>query len=146
MMRRYMMSGLPAILAIVGCATSKIGDLAGDWVLTEQARTELHVTTHGPISSIVQMKLDGQFSATGVPGKMAGQPASALIDGGGRWRVDASDGNPRVFLRFGWVNIGHGPIRVDYDRPMEISGSRDVLYYFVGDPDDNLRIEFTRKR
>jgi hypothetical protein len=92
---------------------------------------------------------NGSFSASEVPDDLLyGPPAAAdgLVTGGGTWKLVSREGKQQVQLDFSAIAIGRRG-GVPYETYLDISKgwSATSLFYFQGDPDEGLRIEFEQR-
>jgi hypothetical protein len=136
-----LMSGL------LGCRSVKPNNVAGTWTMTESSREILPAEVRQNSAKIV-LEANGTFVASDLPGIFDFPPARPRLDGGsGVWKIVSREGKQQVQLDFQVIPSGRVATNLPFSTQMEVSDSRSGvrLYYFLGDPDEALRVEFERK-
>jgi hypothetical protein len=135
--------------ALFGCRSEKAGtqDLLGKWTISLDSRRRLPELPQQALMT-VELKADQTFLASELPGDLfvvTGRSAT-LVSGSGVWKLNVKDGEQYILLEFRTVNTGGPEIRVPFGAELYFTKRRhDVsLYYFRGDPDQNVRIVFHR--
>jgi hypothetical protein len=131
-----MFTALALALGLVGCNEAKGADLVGTWGLTASSRG--YVPQHmAGLSPRLVLSADGRFTATDLPGAFHG--TVGVVDrnsGSGSWKFITKEGRQQIQVSFDG----------DYGTQFEIAKDGGVwkLFYFLGDPDDHRRLEYTK--
>lgn len=133
-------------VGIIACKGVRFNDLNGTWVLKDTSRQILPVELQTDRARMI-LKPDGTFVVSGMPGLFyAPQGAMQLDSGSGFWKLVSRDGKQQVQLDF-YIKSGTpvkgGPFSTQLNVSRKLSKIK--LFYFVGDPDDALRIDFEKK-
>jgi len=123
-------------LGLLGCNEAKGADLVGTWNLTTASRRYLPPDM-ASLSPRLVLRADGRFAATDLPGAFHG--TVGVVDqnsGSGSWKFITKDGRQQIQLSFDG----------DYGTQFEIANEGGVrkLLYFLGDPDEHRRLEYTK--
>jgi hypothetical protein len=98
-------------------------------------------------SAKIVLSANGTFAASDLPGIFDFPPERAHLDGGsGIWKLVSREGKQQ--LQFDFELISSGKVNnLPFGMQMEVSkGWAAVsLYYFLGDPDEGLRVSFEKK-
>jgi hypothetical protein len=148
-MSRFSLFLLLPFLGILGCRTARPADITGTWAITDQSRHKLPLGLQGAAGRLI-VYADGTFGATELPEAMSPideKPRFRLNSGGGRWSLARWDGAQHLELEFHDLISGDTDDRTRFGFPIEISRGWSAwsLYYFLGDPDDAPRLNFTRR-
>ena len=129
------------LCAISSCSSVEPGDLTGTWVMTDASRRRLPAAAQQGRTRIV-FEANGTFTATDLPGFFSSdaRDAGRLEHGTGAWKVERFDDEQQVLLQFRTRTRSADP--VPFGGQLHIG--RHDLFYFVGDPDDGLRVSFEK--
>ncbi len=131
---------LVLVLITLGCGRARLENVTGTWTMKETSRQILPPELNNAQSRIV-LSSDGSCTAHLVPGPFQSPPQPPRLDGdSGVWRIVERAGKEQIQLDF---RVENGP----FSFPLVISKGWTgiTLYYFLGDPDEGLRIDFERK-
>jgi hypothetical protein len=120
-------------------------DVVGRYTLTSQSVTRDGLAVMHGRPCVIELRVDGTFSATNVPPLLLNSPDtnffSTLISGSGTWRLasvgSVGDGSGSVKTHWG-VNLDS----VANFQPVGLSGAKPPygLIYTLGDPDEGLAL------
>lgn len=149
MLRRLLVAIL-ILSGFSGCREVELTttNLIGDWVIPEASRQQLPVQFQSALAKII-LSSKGDFSASELPGDLLyvrSRSHLRLITGKGRWKLDLSEGEPRLQLEFLSID-GANNGEVPFTTQLYILNRwhTPVLYYYHGDPDAGHKIEFEKK-
>ena len=133
------------LLPALGCSAPVTeSQVVGAWVLSDEARSQLPPVSQ-KAAGRVQLNADGSFVAEELPGELVSSIDEhwAMGSGAGVWKLVSGQGGQEVRLRFRMIRDAL-PGRVPYETQLFVSRtSRSVvLFYYEGDPDSGVRIEF----
>ena len=98
-------------------------------------------------SAKIVLAANGTFVASDLPGIFDFPPAPAQLDGGsGVWKLVSREGKQQ--LQFDFEMISSGEVNnLPFGMQMDVSKgwSAVSLYYFLGDPDERLRVAFEKR-
>jgi hypothetical protein len=98
-------------------------------------------------SAKIVLAADGTFVASDLPGIFDFPPARAQLDGGsGVWKLISHEGKQQVQFDFQVIPSGRVSTKLPFTMQMRVSRgwSAASLYYFLGDPDEGLRVAFEK--
>ena len=123
-------------LALAGCNEPKKGDMIGTWNLTAASRRYLPPDMAN-ISPRLVLSADGRFTATDLPGEFHGSlDVVERFSGTGSWTFITKDGRQQIQLN------PDGAYGTQFD--IANDGGVWKLRYFLGDPDEHRRLEYTK--
>ena len=123
-------------LGLVGCNEPKTTDMVGTWNLTAASRPYLPPDMAG-ISPRLVLGADGHLTATDLPGEFHGSlDIVERFSGKGSWTIITKDGRQQLQLNF------DGAYGTQFD--IANDGGAWKLRYFLGDPDEHLRLEYVK--
>lgn len=131
-----MFTAVAFALGLGGCNEAKGADLVGTWSLTASSRAYLSQHMAGLLPRLV-LSADGRFTAIDLPGAFHG--TVGVVDrnsGSGSWKLITKDGRQQIQVSFDG----------DYGTQFEIAkdGGAWKLFYFLGDPGEHRRLEYTK--
>jgi hypothetical protein len=133
-------------LGLLGCGRVQPTDVTGTWAMKESSRQILPVELQKNSAKIV-LSANGTFVASDLPGIFDFPPEPARLDGGsGVWKLVSREGKQQV--QFDFEMISSGKIKnLPFGMQMDVSDGWTAvsLYYFLGDPDEGLRVAFEKK-
>jgi hypothetical protein len=141
MSRLLSMAILVSLLGMLGCKGVQPSDLAGTWVMKDDARRVLPAELRKASGKIV-LDANGTFVASDMPGLFyfPGRHAAQLESGTGVWKLVSREGKQQLQLDFktiaGWKDS------LPYGTQLDVS--RGSLFYFFGDADEGRRISFEK--
>ena len=96
----------------------------------------------------IVLAANGTFVASDLPGIFDFPPARPRLDGGsGVWKLVSREGKQQVQFDFQVIPSGKVTTKLPFSTQMDVSKewSTVSLYYFLGDPDEGLRVAFEKK-
>ena len=143
--RRLSLLIFVAMAMIAGCRSEQVrsGELAGVWKVESRcgARPPTHATT-------LTLDPGGDFTAVSVPTELmcADGPINEFLSGTGSWSLIGAFGKSRVLLRFKTlVKADTRSLPFGTEMFTEKRNSQVYLFYFLGDPDENQRVIFSKR-
>jgi hypothetical protein len=144
-----LMSAVISLVMLTACTGTKpqATDIVGTWLIDSSAR---HVL---PPSSAVgcahfSFSSDTTFVATSVPSTLfSAEPlAGPPVTGRGTWQMSENEGRDQIQLRFLSTDQPE-KYGSDHGAQLDIEkrGRRLVLFYYLGDPDEQDRVEFIKQ-
>jgi hypothetical protein len=136
------MAILVSLLGMLGCKDVQPSDLAGTWVMKDDAQRVLPAELRTASGKIV-LDANGTFVASDMPALFyfPGRHPAQLESGTGVWKLVSREGKQQVQLDFqtiaGWKDA------LPYGTQLDVS--RGSLFYFFGDADEGRRISFEKK-
>ena len=122
-------------LGLAGCNEPKKGDMIGTWNLTATSGRYLP-SDMANISPRLVLSADGRFTATDLPGEFHGSlDVVERFSGKGSWTLITKDGRQQIQLNPDDAYVTQFDIAND--------GEVWKLLYFLGDPDEHRRLEYT---
>lgn len=130
-----------ALLAVIACSTNRAptaDQLVGTWIASRESlegcarRKGLEWLSGGEAPHFV-LGPSSLLDAFDIP---VSELESEAVTDGGEWKVDALDGRPRLLMRF----TENGTYEFRVQRRL----GRNVVYWYLGDPDSSCRIEYER--
>ena len=137
----YKLAIIPSVFVfvILGCGRPEAVQLAGTWRIKETSKRILSAELNSTQSEIA-LNANGSFTAHSLPGLFENPPRRLQPDGGsGVWKLVRREGEYQVQLDF---QMDGGP----FSFPLKVSRgwSKTTLFYFLGDPDEGLRVDFEK--
>lgn len=131
-----MLTAVVFAMALAGCSEPKEADMIGTWNLTAASRRYLP-RDMSSLSPRLVLGANGRFAASDLPGTFHGM--GGVVDrnsGTGNWSFITKDGRQQIQLNFDG----------DYGAQFDVAndGGAWKLRYFLGDPDEHKRLEYTK--
>ncbi len=131
---------------LFGCRSIQSTELVGTWTMRAESQRILPIELQKNSTKII-LAADGTFIASDLPGIFDFPSQRARLgSGSGIWKIISSEGRQQVLLNFEPVPNGSVATKLTYGMPMDVSKGWSVvtLYYFLGDPDEGLSVEFEK--
>src|SRR5258708_7592653 len=136
------------LFGALGCNRTRVtaSDLTGTWVIRDASRQRLPAELRKASAKIV-LEANRTFVASDVPGLFYVNPGRARLDtGSGVWKLVSREGRQQVQLDFHAI-AERKEGAIPFGTQVYISGgsSAVILFYYVGDREEERRIELKRK-
>lgn len=150
MIRKFVAAISFMLIAVAGCDQPTIlpEEVIGTWTLTEETSSRLPATLQGLEPKLVLLAT-GVFVVENVPAGLVVLVPDDVdwpLSGGGGWHLAYKDGKQVVQLNFRAFWDGAMQHVTPFGTQLDVSGDHDaiLLFYYQGDPDSSLRIEFEK--
>jgi hypothetical protein len=147
-MRRGLVAIVVVALAFAGCErTVSKSEVMGTWKMTDDSRKRIGPGAAG-MAGTISLDPDGTFAAQEMPATLLGEGGAAPtrpVSGKGTWKLAVREGSQNVELVFDAIGSPPGT-PVPYGAQLDVWAGRStvLLFYFKGDPDSGIRIEFEK--
>lgn len=148
-MLRSLVIGLLIAAGMLGCSRQNLNpnDLTGTWAINPISRKNLPIELKNA-SATITFDNAGKFVARELPGFLYAMPGNKRIDSGiGSWELVSRKNGQQLQLNFSSIT-NNAEAKLPYGTQLYLSKKSYgvVIYYFIGDPDEGLKIELMKLR